>query len=174
MTTLYIALLIGLIAFLIVLWPLVQGRLSTAQPQPEESLGSLRRQRDSIYDSLRELDFDLQTGKMSEADYADLTERYKRRAVDLLKQLDDRQRDVLLALDDEIEREVAVIRKTRKAPVAAPAPAGIRCRICGTGLESDDVFCRRCGTAVEKKCPRCQTLAKQDDRHCAKCGQTFA
>ena len=134
-------LLIGLVAFLPVLWPLIRGRLSPSQPQTEESLDSLRRQRDSIYDSLRELDFDLQTGKLSEADYADLSERYKRRAIGLLKQLDDRQRDVLLALDDEIEREVAGVRNTRKAPVAAPSAA--KCAVCNTAMESDDLFCRR-------------------------------
>lgn len=172
MTTLYLSLLIGLVAFIVVLWPLVRGRFNQAQPQTEESLQSLRHQRDSIYDSLRELDFDLQTGKMSEDDYADLSERYKRRAIGLLKQLDDRQRDVLLALDDEIEREVAVARKSRKTPAAAPA--GLACAVCGAKLEVDDLFCRRCGAPVDRKCPGCNAIVKADDRHCARCGRSLA
>jgi predicted nucleic acid-binding Zn ribbon protein len=120
---------------------------------------------------LRELDFDLQTGKMSEADYADLSERYKRRAVGLLKQLDDRQRDVLLALDDEIEREVEFARKARKSPVAVPTV--VKCASCGAALENDDQFCRRCGAHLDKKCPVCGSAAKSDDRHCARCGRAL-
>lgn len=48
-------------------------------------------ERESLYDALRELDFDYRSGKLSQADYEALREDYEARAADVLAELDQLQ-----------------------------------------------------------------------------------
>ncbi|MCS6802068.1 MAG: zinc ribbon domain-containing protein [Chloroflexota bacterium] len=162
-STLLIALAFAAVAFFYVSWPFLR-----AQPRPatrrDETLAELRRKRDSIYEALRELDFDARTGKLSPADHAELSDRYKRQAIALLKQLDDQTRAALLAIDAEIEREVAARRRT-----ARPQPS-TRCVACGAALTANDRFCRQCGVPQGRACPRCGAASEPLDRFCPQCG----
>jgi hypothetical protein len=161
--TLIAALGFALIAFGIVAWPLIQpGR--RVVPRTDDTLDELRRKRDTIYESLRELDFDQRTGKISEADYAELAESYKRQAITLLKQLDDQTRDAILAIDREIEEEVATRRTT------TVRRAGPRCVACGASIDASDRFCRTCGVPREKSCPKCSASVGTGDQFCPRCG----
>ena len=49
---------------------------------------SLLTERDALYRTLRELDFDRQLGNVEESDYRELSERYRRRAAQVLRALD--------------------------------------------------------------------------------------
>ncbi len=166
-TTVIYALVFGVLAFGLVLLPLISGR-PRVQPLRDETLDVIRRRRDRIYDALRELEFDQRTGKLSEKDYAELADRYKRQAITMLKQLDDGTRDALLEIDAEIEQEVAARRKS--AAPAAHHSARTRCVACGAGLDADDRFCRRCGVPVALTCPNCQTVVQGGGQFCPRCG----
>ena len=80
-------------AAVFVAWPLLAGG-----SRPEEFFGSepgepvlqhLLFQRDAVYAAMKELEFDLATGKLSQQDFDQLHERYKRKAVAILKRIDD-------------------------------------------------------------------------------------
>lgn len=80
-------------AAVFVAWPLL-----TARTRPEEFFGAepsepvLQRllfQRDTTYAAMKELEFDRAMGNLSEQDFQQLYERYKLKAVALLKRIDD-------------------------------------------------------------------------------------
>ena len=72
-------------------------------------------QRDRVYEAIRELDFDHRMGKVEADDYRQTRGRYAAQAVELMKALDDADAespdDPAESLDDQIEREIAAIRK---------------------------------------------------------------
>jgi hypothetical protein len=77
-------------------------------------------QRDMVYEAIRELDFDHRMGKVEEDDYRQTRARYTAQAVELIKSLDkaaertDRPASKPQGISDQIEKEIAAIRRTRK------------------------------------------------------------
>ncbi len=80
---------IGLPALVTVLWPLARGRgqLANASPRFDDRL-ELEEEKASIYQALAELDFDHETGSLSDDDYRSLRDRYESRAAEVIAQLD--------------------------------------------------------------------------------------
>ncbi len=118
------------------------------------ALDALLAQRDAAYDALRDLDFDLQMGKLSAADHAALREKYKARAAAILQQIDAARGDAgAPELDAAIETQVAQLRRAKTdaleaeiARVRAARQAGAsRCAKCGTPFRAGDKFCAKCG-----------------------------
>ncbi len=66
-------------------------------------------QKEMLYGAIRDLDFDFQTGKVDQKDYAELRQQLEREAVQILRQLD--AADPLVALDHEIEQQVLALRR---------------------------------------------------------------
>lgn len=80
---------------------------------------ALIEQRDMVYEAIRELDFDYRMGKVEADDYRQTRARYTARAVEFMKALDNADvespDDPAEGLDDQIEREIAAIRKKTKS-----------------------------------------------------------
>lgn len=78
--------------------------------------------REMIYEAIRELDFDYRMGKVEEDDYKTTRARYQARAVEIMKALDKtngRAESISASapsksIDDQIEQEIAALRKSRK------------------------------------------------------------
>ncbi len=84
-------------------------------------LKELYEQREAIYTAIRELDFDYQTGKIAEEDYRPLRDRYVAQGVEVLKRIDALTGgDGRAALEAEIERQVAALRRQRGRPAGEP------------------------------------------------------
>ena len=86
-------LVIGVMALgagVLVAWPLLRGApAQPPDPSPgDEELGELLAQRDQVYRTILESDFDFQAGKLSESDYRGLREAKEQEAVTILKSLD--------------------------------------------------------------------------------------
>jgi hypothetical protein len=56
--------------------------------EPESQAARWEKQKAEAYAALKEAEFDLQMGKLTEADYQLLTEKYEARALEALAQLD--------------------------------------------------------------------------------------
>jgi hypothetical protein len=82
---------------------------------------------------LKELEFDRQSGILTDEDYRDLVERYKRKAISLLKNIDEVESGA--GVDEEIEEQVKELRRGR----------GKFCPQCGASYHEGDRFCSRCG-----------------------------
>ena len=156
------ALLVIGIAAVAIAWPLVQEHSG----MPEYAIGGeaavvhdplveLTARRDSVYQALRELRFDHQVGKVSEADYKVFDAQLKGQAVAVLKEIDGlKKAEADPTLDAQIEAEIADLRSNGQAPSSAPAaetgpvtPVNF-CPKCGTKLKPGDRFCGKCGIAL--------------------------
>jgi hypothetical protein len=78
--------------------------------------------------SLKELEFDKAMGKVSEADFADISQRLRARAITLMQDL------------DRVVDEPSPVRKV---------PRGSACPKCDTRNDPDARFCKSCGSNLQ-------------------------
>jgi hypothetical protein len=81
---------------------------------------ALEREKTLVLRAIKELEFDRAMGKVSEADWRDMTARLRARAVRLIKQLDSGS----AAYRDLIEKELAARQASRSTRQAGRSPAG--------------------------------------------------
>lgn len=158
------ALLLLGIAIVAVAWPLVQERrgvsedgLSAGMLPVADPLIELQAQRDSIYQAIKELRFDFQVGKVSEADYEAFNTQLRSQAVRVLKEIDAlKQAEADPDLDARLEAEIAALRQVNgsgpglstSVTEATGAAALNFCPRCGQRLHGADRFCGKCGAAL--------------------------
>ena len=133
---------------------------------------ALTAQKEAVLAQIRSLDFDYDTGKLTDADYHKTREEFMVTAEDIFRQLDELEEgsEEPQPLDDapiagptsdlESEIEAAVARHRAQPPAAAPAtnltqPAVSNgkskfCPECGQPIDPDDKFCANCGHKLLK------------------------
>ena len=132
------AALVGIAALWLVLQPLIRPRASP--PLPFEPLDPEETPKGIALAALKEIEFDRETGKLSDADYELLKAKYTIAAVEAL-----RGEQAAVASND-IETLVAARVLALRS---ATAPAARRyCDRCGAGLVPDGRFCESCGRQV--------------------------
>ena len=148
------ALAVGALAF--VLYPLFFGQ-PVARAAPQRRVESWSD--DVAVAALREIEFDRATGKLSEADYAQLKEQYTRQALARM-----RREPVAVAEDDDVEATIRAYRAERPA-----------CDRCGPRPEADAIFCSNCGQYLPGRCEQCgQRVEEAGARFCSTCGHRLA
>ncbi len=157
--SLTLALIVAVVAFIYVAEPLRKPS-TTLRADEDDELVDLIQRKDAVMRSIKEVEFDHHTGKLSEEDYEAYDQRMRQQAISLIRQIEKRSPEVA-GLDAELEAMIASRRKTRTAaPVAVngatPAPAT---PVTAPTQESGVVFCHECGAK-----------AKTSDRFCAQCG----
>ena len=148
----FLALVVGGAALSLILLPIL--RPAVTAPAAEWDLPELEETRKGqALLALKEIDFDLATGKLSEADHADLKRRFTEEAV--------------AALREDEGRAVAV--------AARPAPGKIACPSCGPRPEPDAIFCSSCGRLLSAaQCAGCGAPVAPGARFCEGCGRAIA
>ena len=103
---------------------------------------ALEREKMLALRSIKELEFDRAMGKLSDADWQEMSGRLRARATRLMRQL-----DAGSGYRDQIERDLAKrLEETAAAPVAQ---AGTRtCTACATTNDMDARFCKECGAKL--------------------------
>src|SRR5262245_35099207 len=137
-----------------------------ARPRPVEPPDPEETDRGVTLTALKEIEFDRETGKLSDADYAYLKEKYTAAALEALR----------AEAPEDIEAMVAArVRVLRSAAVPA-LPGPLVCNPCGPGPEADAVCCSGCGfrLAVAGRCDRCGAALAPDSRFCEGCGRRVA
>lgn len=162
METFFAVILAGaVIAF--VGYPLFKPQTVEAYPsEPEEThLDEAITQKESTLSAIAELDFDHAMGNLSDRDYLDLRDKYKLKALALLKR------------EDEIA-PVAAPATEESAPevISAVNPRG--CGSCGALIDPGDKFCSSCGTTIGDGCPGCGSEYTAGAAFCAHCGHRLA
>lgn len=105
--------------------------------------------RNRVYRALRDLDFDHQTNKIADEEYASQRSALVAEGVRILQRLDE-----LAALDaspeaDPVEASVLALRQG--GATTAPAEVSLHCPQCGTKAKTGDAFCGRCGAGLDIK-----------------------
>ena len=168
--------LLALAALAFVLHPLfVPPRHAAA---PRTSVGPAIAGGDDAVDVLREIEFDRETGKLSDHDYATLKATYTERAL-----ADLRVRDAADAADVATPRTAASAATEPSPDVEDAAEAAIRrvrarlqeCATCGPRPEPDALYCSSCGRYLPGACARCGATANEPGaRFCNGCGDALA
>ena len=166
------ALAIGALVF----WLLFQPMLfpSTTPAWPPEPIADEETRSGMALLALKEIEFDRATGKLSEADYLELKERYGKEA---LRALDDDQRQSgQEATSADPEALVAARLTELRSAHAAGAVAPATCPSCGPRPEPDAAFCSSCGRTIGEAafCSSCGGPLAPDSRFCAACGTRVA
>jgi hypothetical protein len=125
--------------------------------------------------ALKEIEFDRETGKLSDSDYEFLKAKYTGQALEVI-----RAEKAAVRVDD-VEAMIADRVKTlRSAAVPAPPPtftgAPQACATCGPCPEPDAVFCSTCGSRLPLAgaCPGCGAALGLDSHFCERCGARVA
>lgn len=123
---------------------------------PQESTPQQR-----AIDALREVEFDRETGKLSEHDYTAMKAAYTREALAAIRSEEAAKGPVS---DDELEAMIRAHRTTRT------------CAHCGAAAgEADALYCSSCGHYLAGACSRCGAeITEPGARFCTSCGQTLA
>jgi hypothetical protein len=132
------AALVGIAALWLVLQPLV--RPGASPPLPFEPLDPEETAKGLALAALKEIEFDRETGKLSDDDYEFLKVKYTVAAVEAL-----REEQVALVSTDVEALVAARVRSLQSAPTL---PARQYCDRCGAGLVPDGRFCESCGRPV--------------------------
>lgn len=166
------ALVTAALAFWLVFAPMLFRREEPAMP-PEPVADEETRSGMALL-ALKEIEFDLATGKLSDADYAMLKERYSNEA---LVALDRDQRDEQrVAATVDPEALVAARLSQLRSAQASGTPAPPLCPGCGPRPEPDALFCSSCGRVLAEAafCGSCGQRLSADSRFCAGCGSKVA
>ncbi len=97
---------------------------TTIAPISVSKRHELEREKGLVLRSIKELEFDKATGKVSDADFADISRRLRARAVALMQELEQAAGD---------------------APAGASASVAGTCPKCDTRNDADARFCKNCG-----------------------------
>lgn len=167
MGALMVGTVLALVALAFVLYPVFFGRPNTLPPamhaRPTTGTADGDLEEPSAVAALRELEFDRATGKLSEADYAELKARYTKSAIAAMRRGSDA--DVLaLPSDADLEAHVRAQRQRLDG-----------CPTCGPRPESDAVYCSNCGRYLNDRCATCGApVVAPEARYCNNCGNRLA
>jgi hypothetical protein len=111
--------------------------------------------------ALREIEFDRETGKLSDSDYDALKARYTRDAVAAFR---DEDAELSGASGDAAEAVILRYRQRQQG-----------CAVCGPRPEPDAIYCSTCGRYLAASCARCHApVTEVGARYCGACGETLA
>lgn len=129
-----------------------EDRQNGLTPKPEDILEELNNQKESAYAAIRELEFDLSMGKLTEEDFQILKLQYTREAVGYMIEMDKlvaptatSPKTTDAVPEQDFEQNVAVI--------CNPESSGRKyayCTACGEKAAIESRFCAACGSSLHK------------------------
>lgn len=88
----------------IAVWPFFSGREKAPDPRVLE-LRELETEKARLIQEIQELELDYETGKLSEADHEALEARLKSRAVEVMREIDEREKSALAHRSKKARKE---------------------------------------------------------------------
>lgn len=168
MAALIVGTLLALGALAFVLYPMFFGTRNAAPvPTPARRARGIDNDESSAVAALRELEFDRATGKLSDADYAELKARYTKSAIAAMRAAG-RGGETIGTTARPSDAEVEAIVLTQRQRLAG-------CPTCGPRPESDAVYCSNCGRYLNNRCATCGApVVALEARYCNNCGNRLA
>jgi hypothetical protein len=112
-----------------------EGTDAPVGPQAPARRRELERDKQAVLKAIREIELDYQMRKIGEPDYRDLVQRYRTRAMRIIRELD--------AGDDYR----TIIEEELKTRLAVAATVG-GCSSCGAANDREARFCNKCGAKL--------------------------
>ena len=159
MTALIIGTVLALGALAFVLYPLFADReLDERSATPSR----VRAASEEALSALREVEFDRETGKLSDTDYTALKSEYTLEALAAMRA--EGQSDEVPDAADVAEAVILKYRRRRR-----------ECPSCGPRPEADANYCSNCGSFLAGVCGSCGApVTESAARFCRACGKALA
>ena len=125
--------------------PLVFGDQDRTQMIGQRTRAALEREKMLVLRSIKELEFDKAMGKLSAADFDEMSGRLRARAARLIRQLD-AGGSYRAQVEADLQRRVGQVGQVGQ--VGAEAPAARFCSSCGSARTADARFCSQCGAQL--------------------------
>lgn len=141
---------------------------------------ALLEEKQTLLRAIKDIAFEREVGKISEEDFARLDRAYRRRAKEVLKQLDQdldpfiAQAERLVAVElGEAEAE-ARKKRGKRGKGRKKKPRAQACPACGTSNDLDAEHCKECGARLAPvECPSCGTENDPDAKFCKRCATSL-
>lgn len=168
-----VAAVVGVAVLYLVLQPLLASRVP--KPTVFEPLDPEETPKGVALTALKEIEFDRETGKLSDADYEFLKAKYTGQALEALRaekasgEVDD--------VEVMIAARVQSLRSAATSTPSTPSPDSPRsCPGCGPRPETDALFCSTCGARLPLAgtCAGCGAALAADSQFCERCGARVA
>ena len=138
-----------------ILNPLLQedARQNGFTPQPTDIFKELKNKKDGAYAVIKELEFDLSMGKLTDEDFQILKRQYTQEAIGYMKEMDKLEspqatfsKPVDTVAEEEIEQGATVNPNPKSAKKKF-----IYCTSCGEESAVESRFCAACGSNLHKR-----------------------
>ena len=170
------ALVVGAFALALVVEPMLRSSRPVSSPLDLPDVEETPR--GIALAALREIEFDRETGKLSDTDYTDLKQQYTQAAVQAMR-AEDQAADAAVpagagSTPDAVE--AIITAKVRALRSVEPGAAGPACPACGPRPEPDAEFCSNCGNRLPTGvvCAGCGSALAPEARFCESCGSKQA
>lgn len=146
-------------------------RPESIAPDVYEPLDPMETRKGAAVAALKEIEFDRETGKLSDGDYSELYARYSTEAIEAMRAEDAVPAPATGSTEDAIEAMVAADVMTLEA-TGGSAAGSPSCPTCGPRPESDAVFCSECGKLLPHpaQCIQCGAPLEPAGKFCGRCG----
>jgi hypothetical protein len=117
-------------------------------PKPEDILEKLKNKKEGAYATIRELEFDLSMGKLSEEDFQILKRQYVQEAVGYMKAMDKLKSPpatISKLTDTDLEEEIEPEDRASRTHESTKGKY-IYCTSCGRKAAVERRFCTACGS----------------------------
>jgi hypothetical protein len=125
-----------------------EDRQNGFTPKRQDILQKLRQKKDGAYAAIRELEFDVSMGKLTEEDFKILKSQYLQEAAGYMKEMDQlqsRRETISTSADANPEAETEKDAAATHTP-EPPARKYIYCTSCGRKAAVENRFCAACGS----------------------------
>ena len=127
-----------LIAIAVIAFVLMVRPQDLPDEEPPSPFRHLDERKASIYENLRDLQFEYRVGKLSDDDYQHSKQDLQKELAGVMAEVD--------RLKAELNGNITPVT----APPAAPVKAGRTCPACGAIFEKELKFCGECGKPMKK------------------------
>ena len=110
-------------------------------PVPESPFRHLDERKASIYENLRDLQFEYRVGKLSDADYQSTKKDLQKELAGVLAQVD--------LLKEQLQVQVGQVHAQPARGKSDKQQAGLVCPACGARFEKQLKFCGECGKPMK-------------------------
>ena len=125
--------------------PLVFGDEDRTQMIGQRTRAALEREKMLVLRSIKELEFDKAMGKLSAADFDEMSGRLRTRAARLIRQLD-AGGGYRAQVEADLQRRLGQVGQV--AQVGQVEEVARFCSACGTARDADAKFCKSCGAKL--------------------------
>ena len=121
-------------------------------PDLKERIAQITLQKEATYATIKELEFDLSMGKLSEEDFEALKKQYTVEALKYMEEIDQLQasKNGKTRLPKKKAKDDAEKAKSKPPGTGSVMKTTVFCTQCGKKVDARDSFCSHCGYELKK------------------------